>query len=138
LKYCNINDVEIMISPIDNLIKMFFQWKVNMLANTTLASIAQCMKFKLLYDDWVRIYSLKRSNQPVITTFHIYESNNNFKKKRVKIIKEKNNNNDNNNNVANEYEIDLDDYDSEENNSKASIDFTIVENMEKLNIQPEI
>jgi hypothetical protein len=48
LKYCNINDFEIMISPIDNLIMMFFQWKVYMLANITLASIAQCIKFKLL------------------------------------------------------------------------------------------
>jgi hypothetical protein len=51
LKYYNINDVEIMISPIDNLIKIFFQWKVDMFANITHASSAQCMKFKLLYDD---------------------------------------------------------------------------------------
>jgi hypothetical protein len=51
LKYYNINDVEIMISPIDNLIKMFFQWIVVMLANITRASIAQNMKFKLHYDD---------------------------------------------------------------------------------------
>jgi hypothetical protein len=51
LKYYNINDVEIMISPIDNLIKMFFKWKVDMLGNITLASIAQCMNLKLLYDD---------------------------------------------------------------------------------------
>jgi hypothetical protein len=40
LKLYNINDVEIMISPIDNLIKMFFKWKVDMLANITLAGIA--------------------------------------------------------------------------------------------------
>jgi hypothetical protein len=49
---------------------------------------------------------------------------NNYKKKYGKIIKEMNNSKDNNNNVAKEYEIDLDDYDSEENDSKASIDFT--------------
>jgi hypothetical protein len=59
LKFYNINDVKTMISPIDNLIKMFFQWKVDMLAGITLASIAQCMKFKLLYDDWVRTHPLK-------------------------------------------------------------------------------
>jgi hypothetical protein len=154
LKYYNINDVKIMISPIDNLITMFFKWKVDMLANITLACIGQCMKFKLLYDDWVRIYPFKRSNQPVITSFHVYESNNNYKKKRNKIEKETNNNN--NNDVANEYEIDLEDEDGEEYNSKASIDFTstftkffdqgqlqkqekeIEENMEMLNIQPEL
>jgi hypothetical protein len=45
LKFYNINDVEIMISPIDNLIKMFFQWKEDMLVNITLTSIAQCMKW---------------------------------------------------------------------------------------------
>jgi hypothetical protein len=37
LKYYNINDVKIMISPINNLMKMFFQWKVDMLANITLS-----------------------------------------------------------------------------------------------------
>jgi hypothetical protein len=31
LKYYNINNVEIMISPIDNLIKTFFQWKADIL-----------------------------------------------------------------------------------------------------------
>jgi hypothetical protein len=60
-----------------------------MLANITLAGIAQCMKFKLLYEDWVRTHPLKRSNQPVITSFHTYESNKNYKKKYGKIIKEK-------------------------------------------------
>jgi hypothetical protein len=111
LKYYNINDVEIMISPIDKLINMFFKWKVDMLANITLAGIAQCMKFKLLYDDWVRTHPLKRSNQPVITSFHAYDNNNHYKKKHNKIIKEKNNYN--NNDVANEYEIDPEDEDSE-------------------------
>jgi hypothetical protein len=77
---------------------------------------------------------------------------NNYKKIRNKIIKEKNNNNL----VVNQYEIDLDDYNSDENDSKVPIDFKrtftkffdqsqlqkqekeIVENMEKLNIQPEV
>jgi hypothetical protein len=40
LKFYNINDVEIIISPIYNLMKMFFQWKIDMLVNITLASIA--------------------------------------------------------------------------------------------------
>jgi hypothetical protein len=96
---------------------MFFQWKVDILANIT-PGIAQCMKFKLLYNDWVRTHPLKRSYQPVITSFHPYDNNNNYKKKRNKIEKEKKNNN----NIANEHEIDLNDYDSEENDSKALID----------------
>jgi hypothetical protein len=110
-----------MISAIDNLIKMFFQWKVDMLANITLAYIGQCMKFKLLYDNWVRTHPLKRNNQPEITYFRTYDNNNNYKKKHNKIIKEKNNNN---NDVANEYEIDLDYYNSDENVRKVLIDFT--------------
>jgi hypothetical protein len=93
------------------------------------------MKFKLLYDDWTRTHPLKRRNQLVIpSSMH------------------KNNNND----IANEYEINLEDENSDENDSKISIDFTniftkffnqsqlqkqekeIIENMEKLNIQPEV
>jgi hypothetical protein len=94
LKFYNINDVKIMISPIDNLMKMFFQWKVDMLANITLASIAQCMKFKLLYDDWSRTHPLKRSNQPVITSFNTFNNNNNNNNNnnKNKIVKENNNN----------------------------------------------
>jgi hypothetical protein len=124
LKYYNINDVEIMISPIDNLIKMFFQWKVDRLDNIILASIAQNMKFKLLYDDLIRTHPPKHSNQPIITFFHTSDNNINYKRKYNKIIKEKNSNNNNNNDdVANEYEIDLEDEDSEENDRKVSIDF---------------
>jgi hypothetical protein len=89
-----------MISPINNLIKMFFKWKLDMFANITLVSIVQCMKFKLLYEDLVRTHPLKRSNQPLITSFHTYDNNNNYKKKHNKIIKEKNSNN--NDEVANE------------------------------------
>jgi hypothetical protein len=118
LKFYNINDVKIMISPINNLMKMFFKWKVDMLANITLAGIAQCMKFKLLYDDWVRTHPLKRSIQPIIASFHTYD-NNNYNKKHNKVIKVKNNNN---NDVANKYEIDLDV--SEEADNGISIDFT--------------
>jgi hypothetical protein len=104
-----------MISPIDNLMKMFFKWKVDMLANITLASIAQYMKFKLLYDDWVRTHPLKRSNQPVITSFNTFNNNN-----KNKITKENNNNN-------NSFEIDEygDDVEiSEEEDNGISIDFT--------------
>jgi hypothetical protein len=49
------------------------------------------MKFKLLYDDWVRTHPLKRSNQPVITSFNTF--NNNNKNNKNKITKENNNNN---------------------------------------------
>jgi hypothetical protein len=48
-------------SPINNLIKMFFQYGVDMLANLSLASLAQCIKYKLLYDD----FSIKYSNIPI-------------------------------------------------------------------------
>jgi hypothetical protein len=64
-----------MISPIDKLIKIFYQWKVDILANITPASIAHCMKLKLLHDDLVRTHPLKPSNQPVIISFHPYDNN---------------------------------------------------------------
>jgi hypothetical protein len=54
------SEEEIIISPIDNLIKMFFQWKLDMLGNITLVSIAQCMKFKLFYDHWVRTTTIRK------------------------------------------------------------------------------
>jgi hypothetical protein len=72
LKYYNINDVMIMISPIDNLIPMFFKWGMDMLSNITLASNAQCMKFKILYNKYKRTKPLIRSNQPIIP-YHSYE-----------------------------------------------------------------
>jgi hypothetical protein len=55
-----------MISPIDNLITMFFKWGMDILSNTTLASNAQCIKFKMLYDKYKRTKLLIRSNQPII------------------------------------------------------------------------
>jgi hypothetical protein len=92
--------------------------KEYMLANITLASIAQCMKFKLLYDDWIRTHLLKRSNQPVITSFHRYQTVNVFKKKIKKIEKEKEKDNNNNNNIDNnniiEYENIIEDESSDE------------------------
>jgi hypothetical protein len=69
--------------------KMFFKWKVDMFANITLASIAQYIKFKLLYDDLVRTHPLKPRNQTVITSFNTFNNNNN----KNKIVKENNNNN---------------------------------------------
>jgi hypothetical protein len=160
LKYYNINDVEIMISPIDNLIKMFFQWKVDMLANITLAGIVQCMKFKLLYDDWIRTHPFKRSNQPVITSFLVYNNNNYNKKKNKKIEKEKdNNNNVNNNNNSIEYENIIEDESSDEDEETNLFDFSstfsryfkerqqsqeekeeneISINIQNLHIQPEV
>jgi hypothetical protein len=72
LKHYNINDVMIMISPIDNLIAMFYKWGMDMLSNITLASNAQCMKFKMLYDKYKRAKPLIRSNQPIIP-YHSYE-----------------------------------------------------------------
>jgi hypothetical protein len=47
--------------------------KLDMFANITLTSIKQCMKFKLHYDDWVRVHPLKRSNQPIITLYNIQQ-----------------------------------------------------------------
>jgi hypothetical protein len=41
LKFYNINNAKIMISQINNLINTFFKWKVDNLANITLASIPQ-------------------------------------------------------------------------------------------------
>jgi hypothetical protein len=52
-------------SPINNLIKMFFQYGVDMLANLSLASLAQCIKYKLLYDDYRPIFPIKYSNIPI-------------------------------------------------------------------------
>jgi hypothetical protein len=51
VKYYNISDIMIMISPIDNLLAMFYKWGMNTLLNITLASNAQCMKFKMLYNN---------------------------------------------------------------------------------------
>jgi ribosome-interacting GTPase 1 len=137
-----------MISPIDNLIKMFFKWKVDMLANITLASIAQCMKFKLFYDDWVRTHPLKRSNQPVITSFNAFNNNNNNNKN--KIVKENNNNSFEIDEYRDDVEI------SEEEDNGISIDFTstfskyfdsnelrnqeeeITLNFQKLNVESEV
>jgi hypothetical protein len=122
-----------------------------MLANITLASIAQCMKCKLLYDDWIRIHPLKRSNQPAITLYNTFNINNNNNKN--KIVKE-NNNNNNNSFEINEYGDDVDV--SEEEDNGISIDFTstfskyfdnnelrnqeeeITLNFQKLNVQPEV
>jgi adenylate kinase family enzyme len=61
-----------MISPIDNLIAMFFKWGMDMLSNITLASKVQCMKSKMLYDNYKRTKPLIRSNHPIIT-YHSYE-----------------------------------------------------------------
>jgi hypothetical protein len=54
----------------------------------------------------VKIHPLKHSNQPVISSFHRYQTCNGSKKKRKKIEKEKVNptNNDNNNNNIDKYE----------------------------------
>jgi hypothetical protein len=54
-----------MISPIDSLIVMFFKWGMDMLSNITVASNAQCMKFKLLDDNFKRTKLLICSNQQV-------------------------------------------------------------------------
>jgi membrane-bound lytic murein transglycosylase len=78
------------------------------------------MKFKLLYDDWVRIHPLKRSNQPVITSFNAFNNNNNNNKN--KIVKE--NNSNNNSLEINEYGDDVDV--SEEEDNRFSIYFTTI------------
>jgi hypothetical protein len=111
------------------------------------------MKFKLLYDDWVRVHPLKRSNQPVITLYNTFHNNNNNNKN--KITKENNNNNNNNNSFEiNEYGDDVEI--SEEEDNGISIYFTstfskyfdsneltnqeeeITVNFQKLNVQLEV
>jgi hypothetical protein len=100
------------------------------------------MKFKLLYDDWVRTHPLKRSNQPVITSFNTFNNNNN------------NNSNNNNSLEINEYADDVNI--SKEEDKGIYIDFTttfskyfdnnelrnqeekITLNFQKLNVQPEV
>jgi hypothetical protein len=52
-------------SPINNLIKMFFQYGVYMLANLSLAILAQYIKHKLLYDDYRPTFPIKCSNIPI-------------------------------------------------------------------------
>jgi hypothetical protein len=52
LEYYNKNDVTIMISPLDNLIAMMFKDGVDMLANITLASCAQCLKYQYCFKDF--------------------------------------------------------------------------------------
>jgi hypothetical protein len=99
---------------------MFFKWKVDMFPNITLASIAQCMKFKLLYDDSVKTHSLKRSNPPVITL------NNTFNNNRNKMVKE--NKNFNHNLETSEHGNDVDVSEEDE----------LAYNFQKLSIQPEI
>jgi hypothetical protein len=150
LKFYNIDDIKIIISPIDNLIKMFFQLKVDILANFTLPTIAECMKFKLLYDDLVRMHLLKRSNQPVITSFHGYQTCNCIKKKSKKKEKDNNNNNYNNNNNINEFENIFDDESTDEDGNTNLFDKQrqkeqeekeeeeITNNMDNLNIKPQV
>jgi hypothetical protein len=53
---------------------MFFKWGMDMLSNITLASNAQCMKFKMLYDNYKKKKPLIRSNQPIIP-FYSYDQN---------------------------------------------------------------
>jgi hypothetical protein len=44
---------------------MFFQYGVDMLANLSLGSLAQCIKYKLLYDDYRPTFQIKYSNIPI-------------------------------------------------------------------------
>jgi hypothetical protein len=52
-------------SPINNLIKIFFQYGVDMFANLSLASLAQCIKYKVFYDDYRPTFPIKYSNIPI-------------------------------------------------------------------------
>jgi hypothetical protein len=52
-------------SPINNLIKIFFQYGVDMLANLSLASLAECIKYKLLYNDYRPSFPIKCNNIPI-------------------------------------------------------------------------
>ena len=48
----NENDVEMMIKPIDNLIKMNAEYKVDLLSNLSLSKNAACIKYALAYKDF--------------------------------------------------------------------------------------
>jgi hypothetical protein len=74
------------------------------------------MKFKLIYDEWIRLHPIKPSNQQVISSFQEYKRNDSYKKKYSKIVKERNNSDDDKH--INEYEIDLDADESDENENK--------------------
>jgi hypothetical protein len=52
LRFYNIRDVESMISPIDNIIEMNFQYKVDTLANLSLSANASSIKYALAYKDF--------------------------------------------------------------------------------------
>jgi hypothetical protein len=60
---------------------MFYQYGVDMLANLSLASLAQCIKYKLLYDDYRPIFPIKYSNIPIFPHQKIL-----LKKKKKKIL----------------------------------------------------
>ena len=48
----NENDVKMMIKPIDNLIKMNAEYKVDLLSNLSLSRNAACIKYALAYKDF--------------------------------------------------------------------------------------
>ena len=52
LRYYNILDVEAMISPLDNLIKLFWEHKIDMLKNLSLSANASAIKYAKCYDDF--------------------------------------------------------------------------------------
>jgi hypothetical protein len=98
LKFYNINDVKIMISPIDNLMKMFFKWKVDILANITLASIVQLFmpfssyylwylidRFGFVIDDLTEMLVFYGNDNGLFTKFTIQ-----LMEERIKAIEQKN------------------------------------------------
>jgi hypothetical protein len=80
LKYYNLNDVKIIHSPINNLIKMLFIYGVYMLANFSFASLAQCIKYKLFHDDNCPTFPIKYTNIPIFP----YRKNRLLNKKKKK------------------------------------------------------
>ncbi|KAA6393776.1 MAG: hypothetical protein EZS28_010695 [Streblomastix strix] len=52
LRYYNIQDTRIMIEPIDNLIKMMFKYKIDMLAMFIMSQCANAIKYSSAYDDF--------------------------------------------------------------------------------------
>jgi hypothetical protein len=76
LRYYNINDVKIMLPAIDNLIKMMFEDKVDMLANCTLASCAQCLKYQFCFKNF-------KLNTIKYITSHLIPTNNENKENGI-------------------------------------------------------
>lgn len=75
LKHYNILDVEAMISPLDNLINLFWEHKIDMLKNLSLSANASAIKYAKCYDDFKLDgdYSIHESETGFVPTKEWFE-----------------------------------------------------------------